>query len=260
MASTKRERQRANREQGAKEAVEVEETAGKQQNYVKFGVIAAVIIIGLLLYAIIGRGGDDNAVTINTASAGEPGLAEWSQDAGSLDPELRNGIYQTASPNILDTANEYQAVIETENGEMRFLLFDDEAPLAVNNFVNLANDGFYDGLSFHRVLEGFMAQGGDPSGVGNGGPGYQFDNEFTEGIEFTKRGQLAMANAGKDTNGSQFFITFDAAEFLGGENYSLFGELIDGDDTLDAITLRDPDDNGPPGDIMTSVRIEVFEG
>ncbi|PID87025.1 MAG: peptidylprolyl isomerase [Chloroflexi bacterium] len=158
---------------------------------------------------------------------------------------------------IIDTNRTYDALITTENGQMRLRLFSQEAPLTVNNFVFLANQGFYDGVTFHRVLEDFMAQGGDPTGMGNGGPGYQFVNETDNDLSFDRPGILAMANAGPDTNGSQFFITFAPQPYLDG-GYTIFGELIDGAEVLNAINLRDPQQNPTtPGD--TIVRIDIEE-
>ncbi|MBE2224291.1 MAG: peptidylprolyl isomerase, partial [Anaerolineae bacterium] len=144
-----------------------------------------------------------------------------------------------------------------ENGQMRLRLFPEEAPITVNNFVFLANQGFYDGTTFHRVLADFMAQGGDPTGTGGGGPGYQFVNETDNSLSFDRPGILAMANAGPDTNGSQFFITFGPQTYLDG-GYTIFGELIEGFDVLNAISLRDPQLNPTtPGD--TIIRIDIEE-
>ncbi|MCB9422424.1 MAG: peptidylprolyl isomerase [Ardenticatenaceae bacterium] len=139
---------------------------------------------------------------------------------------------------VIDTAKSYEAVITVKDkGDMRLTLFDDEAPLAVNNFVYLANEGYYDGLTFHRVIADFMAQGGDPTGLGSGGPGYQFADEVDTGRAFDKRGLLAMANAGPDTNGSQFFITFVPTPHLNGL-HTIFGELTEGDDVLSSLTIN----------------------
>lgn len=186
----------------------------------------------------------------------------WAKNAGALPPEQRNGIYSEPPPMNIDTAATYRAVIATENGEMTFELLAANAPITVNNFVNLATDGFYNGVTFHRVLEDFMAQGGDPTGMGSGGPGYQFVNEYTPGIEFGEpgavngeRGLLAMANAGPNTNGSQFFITFDQAGFLPASDYTVFGRLTNGDDALRAIRMREPSIDPDPGDLITSVTI-----
>jgi len=124
----------------------------------------------------------------------------------------------------------------------------------VNNFVFLAREKFYDGVTFHRVLEDFMAQGGDPTGTGAGGPGYEFPNEQSD-LTFDKAGVVAMANAGIDTNGSQFFITFGPADALNGR-YTIFGQVTEGMDVVNAITLRDPDQNPDyTGDVIETITI-----
>jgi cyclophilin family peptidyl-prolyl cis-trans isomerase len=139
----------------------------------------------------------------------------------------------------IDPAKEYQAqVIMAEGGQFTIGLYPDKAPLTVNSFVFLAREGFFDGVTFHRVIDGFMAQGGDPSGTGGGGPGYTFANEDSD-LTFDRAGVVAMANAGRNTNGSQFFITFAPAEFLNGD-YTIFGQVIEGMDVVNAITRRDP--------------------
>ena len=165
----------------------------------------------------------------------------WSGERtlAAVSPLLRNNLYLSPPPNALDDDTQYEATIVTSDGSMTFELYANEAPLAVNNFVSLARDGFYDGLTFHRVLEGFMAQGGDPTGIGTGSPGYRFEDEVDPNLIFDSRGILAMANSGPDTNGSQFFITLVPTPHLDG-NYTIFGKLIDGDIVLSAINLRDP--------------------
>lgn len=153
----------------------------------------------------------------------------------------------------LDTSKTYTATFITDAGEFEILLFDDEAPLTVENFVNLANIGFYDGLMFHRVLADFMAQGGDPDGTGTGGPGYRFRDEFDSTRQHDKPGILSMANAGPNTNGSQFFITFVPTPHLDGK-HTVFGEVTEGMENVMKITLRNP--GGPtPGDIIQSITI-----
>jgi cyclophilin family peptidyl-prolyl cis-trans isomerase len=154
----------------------------------------------------------------------------------------------------IDTARQYEATIVTDRGEMRFRLYADRAPLTVNNFVFLAREGFYDGLTFHRVMVDFMAQGGDPSGSGAGGPGYRFADEIAPDLRFDRRGLLAMANAGPNTNGSQFFVTFAPTPWLDG-NHTIFGELISGDSVLAAIRLRDPGTDPLPGDTIRWIEI-----
>lgn len=153
----------------------------------------------------------------------------------------------------LDTSKTYTATFITDAGEFEILLFDDEAPLTVENFVNLANIGFYDGLMFHRVLADFMAQGGDPDGTGAGGPGYQFRDEFDSTRQHDKPGILSMANAGPNTNGSQFFITFVPTPHLDGK-HTIFGEVTEGMENVMKITLRNPGDS-TPGDIIQSITI-----
>jgi len=173
-------------------------------------------------------------------ATGSLDLAGEERPLAALDPADRNEYFDAYPPIIINQNNQYEAVIITEKGEMRFRLFAKEAPLAVNNFVFLAEQGFYDGTTFHRVLQDFMAQGGDPTGEGSGNPGYLFINEVDNDLSFDRRGLLAMANAGANTNGSQFFITFAPLPELNGQ-YTIFGELIDGDAVLSAITLRDPE-------------------
>ena len=126
------------------------------------------------------------------------------------------------------------AVIDTDRGTIRVELFDDKVPNTVANFVKLARDGFYDGLTFHRVIADFMVQGGCPEGTGTGGPGYQFDDEFHPELKHSGPGVLSMANAGPNTNGSQFFITHVATPWLDGK-HSVFGQVTEGQDVVDSI-------------------------
>ncbi|MCP5094652.1 MAG: tetratricopeptide repeat protein, partial [Chloroflexi bacterium] len=171
----------------------------------------------------------------------------------------RNQYYTEYPPLVINPDRNYEAMITTENGEMRFRLYPNVAPLAVNNFVFLATQGFYDGTTFHRVLENFMAQGGDPTGTGGGSPGYLFSNEVSSDLRFDRRGLLAMANGGPDTNGSQFFITFVPVDNLTGA-YTIFGELIDGDDVLSMITFRDPEASPDfEGDLIQQIQIVELE-
>jgi peptidyl-prolyl cis-trans isomerase B (cyclophilin B) len=132
----------------------------------------------------------------------------------------------------IDTSKEYTATIETGKGDIVLELFADDVPITVNNFVFLAREGFYDGTTFHRIIAGFMAQGGDPTGTGRGGPGYKFADEFTDHTHVT--GALSMANAGPNTNGSQFFITYTPQPHLDGR-HSVFGQLKDGMNVLEAL-------------------------
>jgi cyclophilin family peptidyl-prolyl cis-trans isomerase len=139
--------------------------------------------------------------------------------------------YDSPPPLVIDPAKSYTATMETTAGTMTLELFPQEAPLTVNNFVFLANENFYDGVIFHRVIRGFMIQGGDPTGTGRGGPGYRFQDEPVQ--RSYNRGILAMANAGPNTNGSQFFIMH--ADYPLPPNYTIFGQLVEGEDVLDKI-------------------------
>ena len=163
--------------------------------------------------------------------------------------------YSAAPPMTIDQAKQYFATVKMANGgEFVIQLFPDKAPITVNSFVFLARQGFFDGVTFHRVLQNFMAQGGDPTGTGGGGPGYEFVNENSD-LKFDKAGVVAMANSGPDTNGSQFFITFGPTPNLNG-GYTIFGQVISGMDVVNSIKLRDPQQNPTyPGDAMESVTI-----
>jgi cyclophilin family peptidyl-prolyl cis-trans isomerase len=144
-----------------------------------------------------------------------------------------------------------KATMQTNQGTIEIELFDDDAPKTVENFRKLASDGFYDGVIFHRVIPDFMIQGGDPTGTGTGGPGYQFEDEFND--HKVERGALAMANAGPNTNGSQFFIvTAEATPWLDGK-HTVFGTVTSGMDVADAISNVDTDPRDKPRD---EVRIE----
>jgi peptidyl-prolyl cis-trans isomerase B (cyclophilin B) len=147
------------------------------------------------------------------------------------------------------------ATLQTNHGAIAIELFDDDAPKTVENFLKLARDGFYDGVIFHRVIPDFMIQGGDPTGTGSGGPGYQFEDEFNE--HKVVRGALAMANAGPNTNGSQFFIvTAEAASWLDGK-HTVFGRVTEGMDVIDAISALDTDARDRPSTDVVIERVDV---
>ena len=148
-----------------------------------------------------------------------------------------------------------QATLHTSEGAIEFELYPDEAPKTVENFVKLARDGFYDGVIFHRVIPDFMIQGGDPTGTGMGGPGYEFEDEFSE--HRVVRGALAMANAGPNTNGSQFFIvTAEATPWLDGK-HTVFGKVTSGMDVVDRISEAERDDNDRPASPVAIERVEL---
>jgi cyclophilin family peptidyl-prolyl cis-trans isomerase len=150
------------------------------------------------------------------------------------------------------------ATMQTNHGSIEIELFPDDAPKTVENFVKLSRDGFYDGVVFHRVIPDFMIQGGDPTGTGSGGPGYQFEDEFNN--RKVERGALAMANAGPNTNGSQFFIvTADACPWLDGK-HTVFGRVTSGMDVVDTISGLDTDGRDRPRSDVTIESVSVAEG
>ena len=155
---------------------------------------------------------------------------------------------------VIDPKKKYTATFKLDKGEFVVELFADKAPKTVNNFVFLAREGFYDGVTFHRVLQDFMAQSGDPTGTGTGGPGYKFADEFHPDLKHSKPGTLSMANAGRNTNGSQYFITFVPTPWLDGK-HAVFGQVIKGMDVVKAISLRDPATARTPGDAIKAVVI-----
>lgn len=162
----------------------------------------------------------------------------------------------TPPPQVIDFDRSYQATVVTEEGEILIDLYTDTAPVNVNSFVYLAEQGWYDQTSFHRVLPGFMAQGGDPSGTGMGWPGYRCDDEVNDSLSFDRPGLVAFANSGSNTNGGQFFITYGPAQHLDA-GFTIIGEVVSGQEYVDALTPRDPEQNPDfVGDAIVRVEIE----
>ncbi|OGO06882.1 MAG: peptidylprolyl isomerase [Chloroflexi bacterium RBG_13_56_8] len=157
----------------------------------------------------------------------------------------------------IDLSKSYEAILKTEKGDVRLALYADKAPQTVNNFVFLARQGFYDNVTFHRVIPDFMAQTGDPTGTGSGGPGYTFADEFDPTLRHDSEGIVSMANTGQsNTNGSQFFILYAPQPHLN-DRHSVFGKVIEGMDVIKALTPRNPADNptAPPGDQILTIEI-----
>jgi cyclophilin family peptidyl-prolyl cis-trans isomerase len=165
--------------------------------------------------------------------------------------------YSSPPEFLLDLENSYTATLHTNHGDISIELSAPTAPITVNNFVYLARDGFYDGVIFHRVIKGFMIQGGDPTGTGSGGPGYRFRDEL-EGPGTYSRGTVAMANAGPNTNGSQFFIMH--ADYGLPHNYTIFGSVVAGIETVDAIAATATDRDDRPREECFIERVTVTEG
>ncbi len=240
--------------------------ARRKNQSIIFGIIAVVVVAFVLLLIFQPK---------NNASTGQPtatGSGATSQ-SNTPDPKATLSAYEqvysvtpqvvgtkqySAPPPIqIDLTKQYFATVKmAKGGEFVIQLYPDKAPITVNSFVFLAKQGFYDGVTFHRVLEGFMAQGGDPTGTGGGGPGYQFVNEKND-LAFDKPGVVAMANAGPNTNGSQFFIMFNAYP-LQESDYTIFGQVISGMDVVNGITRRNPDNNPTfTGDAIQSITIST---
>jgi cyclophilin family peptidyl-prolyl cis-trans isomerase len=250
------------------------QTAAQKAAALRTLVVGGMVIVFVVLLAVFvnnwsARQGEEPVAAVGTQAAetagegGEPvamptppvtrdpdgtwTIVEGPRSLSQLEPVSRAGFYTQLPPTIVDPERDYEVIIETSKGPMRFRLFADQAPVTVNNFVSLALDGYYDGTTFHRVIEGFMAQAGDPTGTGTGGPGYQFQDEIVPSLTFDERGLLAMANAGPGTNGSQFFITFGPTTHLNGA-HTIFGEIVAGQEVLDLLRLRDPMSDPEPGD------------
>lgn len=235
------------------------------------GIISAVavlLVLGLVAGILISRSGG-GAAAQPTAPADLPtaaapaaaptaaAAAPAAPVAGTL-PTATSYSYDAPPPMAIDPARQYTATISTPRGDIVVELLPEVAPQTVNNFVFLARNNFYNGLTWHRVLPNFMAQGGDPGGDGTGGPGYSIPAEFTDQISFREPGILAMArSADPDSAGSQFFITTGDASWLDGQ-YTIFGRVVSGQEIVDGIPLRDPQnpaDLATPGESILGVTI-----
>jgi cyclophilin family peptidyl-prolyl cis-trans isomerase len=202
-------------------------------------VVLAVALLALGSIAVPACGSAPNKAAAPTGVESAGAALQWSSP-----PTMQ-----------IDPSKAYEAVLKTGDGDIRVRLFADQAPQTVNNFVFLARQGYYNNTTFHRVLPGFMAQGGDPTGSGAGGPGYTFEDEFDEDLQFDRPGLLAMANRGPDTNGGQFFITYAPTPHLNGL-HTIFGEVVEGAEVLGSLTPRDPQANPDyQGDTLVSVEI-----
>ena len=192
---------------------------------------------------------------------GRPWSYDWSASTLGMVIEVlkyeKQGLYTECPPWVIDQNKEYTATIKTEKGDIVVELYPKEAPLTVNAFVFLARAGFYDGITFHRVAHDFVAQAGDPSGTGISGPGFEYRNEISDTLNFDEAYMVGMANAGPDTNGSQFFITYVPATQLSG-SYTIFGKVISGFDVLEKLTERDTQVNpdAPAGDKIITIEID----
>ena len=204
--------------------------------------------------------GDDDAESTATPAVSPPtadatAISDCADLTGEA-PEASMKTYDSAPEMTIDPEKSYTAVIHTERGDFTMTLRPDLAPQHVNSFVFLSRDGYYDGVTFHRVIPGFMAQAGDPTGTGSGGPGYTLPAEFTTEVPYTEGVVGAARTSQPDTAGSQWFVTLDEASNLNGQ-YTVFAQVTDGIDVVKCITARDPSTNpgAPPGDKIISIEI-----
>ena len=188
-----------------------------------------------------------------TTAAAAASSAEFTCNPTGDEPD-----HFSAPEQVIDPAKDYVATITMQNGgEIVIQLFPQQAPITVNSFVFLACQGFYDGLTFHRVIPTFMAQGGDPTGSGTGGPGYTIQDEHNNGLVFDRPGLVSMAHTSQPNSaGSQFFITYSAEQtaHLSG-TFTIFGEVTQGMDVAEGISPRDPASAGTPGDVIQQIRV-----
>lgn len=215
-------------------------------------IVLMMVMVGLLGVAC---GGSPPEPGPQPSLAPAPAPAPQSAPTPTPEPAAKPKKYDSPPEMMIDTSKQYIATIETEKGNLVLELFAADVPVTVNNFVFLSREGFYDGSTFHRVIPGFMVQGGDPTGTGRGDAGYKFGDEFT--AHKHEVGTLSMANAGPNTNGSQFFITFSPQSGLDGK-HSVFGRLIEGMDVLESLTPRDPNQN-PQFEGDRIIRITIAE-
>lgn len=193
---------------------------------------------------------------------GQPWPGNVAMSVGNLESVIKLTMledrqFTECPPFTIDPTRQYIATLHTDKGDIVIELLADKAPLAVNSFIYLARHGWFDGVTFHRVIPNFVAQAGDPSGTGYGTPGYAFKNEISPDLKFNGPGVVGMANAGADSNGSQFFITYSAQPNLDG-SYTIFGKVIQGMEVANSLTPRDPSQGAdlPPGDKILNVTIE----
>ena len=214
----------------------------KLQRIILIGAIIILIIVGFYVFLKLEKPADSQLLELKEIEK------EIKNNKININSNLLNEKNMNENKNVSIKNGEHIISIKTNLGEIRFKTYDVDAPRAVNNFITLSQKGFYDGTIFHRVIDGFMIQGGDPEGTGMGGPGYTFEDELDPQTDSYKRGYrkgvVAMANAGPNTNGSQFFIMVN--DYPLPNNYTIFGEVIFGQDVADAIAKLKIDSNDRP--------------
>ncbi|MEO8356917.1 MAG: peptidylprolyl isomerase [Chloroflexota bacterium] len=245
MASRKKMEER----QRAQKAKQTERTV----QFIGLGIVILLVIAGVWFFSTKddepAQTGQDESTQTSLYSA-DTAICERFAEIPAAEQ------YSSAPPMGIDPGRQYFANVKmATGGEFEMQLYPDKAPRTVNSFVFLSCKGYFNGVTFHRVLDGFMAQGGDPTGTGMRGPGYEFEDEFSDDLAFDKPGLLAMANSGPNTNGSQFFITYAPTPHLNGR-HTIFGQVTEGMDVVNTITRRDPDQNPDfAGDAIETITI-----
>ena len=267
MSDDRRRRRRRDRQRRRRERGPSYEPAGevqfpglfgwlqrRQRIFYAIGIVVLVVSLGAIMFGgQLGPAGPDPA---DPGAATPPPAAEAASTAGAASPPAADGdgrAYAAPPAMTIDPARSYEAVIRTERGEVRIALLPEAAPGYVNNFVFLARAGFYDGITFHRVVPGFVAQAGDPTGTGAGSAGYDLAEERNE-LSF-EAGVLSMAKGSATVSGSQFFVTLAPTPHLEGD-FTVFGRVSSGLGVLQSLTPRDPQQPGqPPGDRILGIDI-----
>ncbi|HEU5085497.1 MAG TPA: peptidylprolyl isomerase [Acidimicrobiales bacterium] len=272
MGTSKRERQKQARQEKIEELRRAEQRDATRRRAIMIGIAVVAFLAFAIGFSVLTSDddGEDVAATDDTATDDTAtDDTEGEEPAGDPLPCPEGEVERTTEfpappPTCIDPSKDYKATVVTDAGTIEIDLFEDEAPVTVNNFVYLARYQYFDGLTFHRVIPDFVLQGGDPNGDGTGGPGYQFEDELPEPEDY-QAGSLAMANSGPNTNGSQFFIVTSeqGAESLvqavgGTANYSLFGQVTEGMDVVAAIE-GDGSPGGQPSTVHTIESVTITE-
>jgi cyclophilin family peptidyl-prolyl cis-trans isomerase len=270
MPDPKRERQRQNRDAARQAQLEAARQAKRKQSGIRLAIVAvAAIAVAVLAAALFGGKDDKKKVEATNSTSTTAGVTTTTVDQAALAKVECNDkqpaenpnrpTFKEAPPMTIDAAKKYTATIDTSCGKITVELDPKAAPKTVNNFVFLANQKFFDGLTWHRVVKDFVIQGGDPQGSGSGGPGYEFEDELPQGTNVYVPGVLAMANSGPNTNGSQFFIVTGNGGLNLQNKYNLFGKVTDGLIVAQKLESFNTGD-GPPSRKLYIVSITVKEG
>lgn len=258
MPTDKRARQKEGRAARQQALLEAQRKQARRGRFLRLGIPVVVLVVAAILLS--NRGGDDeNVSTTGTTAKPAAGATLPKSDCPPADGAAeRKTTFAKPPAMCIDASKTYKAEVKTTKGDFTITLDAKKAPATVNNFVFLARNKFYDGVKFHRIIPGFVVQGGDPQGTGQGGPGYQFADELPKSGEY-KVGSLAMANSGPDTNGSQFFIVTGPEGAQLPPKYSLFGEVTAGMDTVKALEAVGTPGAGTPSEEVSMVSVRITE-